>query len=121
MKYLFFVSALFFTGISFAQTSIKLEDAGKHIGDSVTVCGKVAGGIFLQDMENSPTFLSLGANYPDQLLSLVIWPDQRGLYQPAPEVQYLDKDICVTGKIVSRNDIPQIVIYNKDQIKLAAK
>ena len=59
MRYIFFITALFFTGISFSQTAIKLEDVSKHVGDSVKVCGKVANGIFLEDMENGPTFLNL--------------------------------------------------------------
>ena len=121
MKYFLLITSLFCTGISFSQTAIKLEDAAKHVGDSVNVCGKVAGGIFLEQMENSPTFLSLGAAYPDQLLTLVIWPDQRAQYKPEPETQYMDKDVCVTGKIVIMRDRPQIVLYKKDQIKIAAK
>ena len=121
MKYLLLVSTLFITSISFSQTSIKLEEAGKHAGDSVTVCGKVAGGVFLEQMENTPTYLSLGAAYPDQLLTLLINKEHRGQYEPAPETQYLDKEVCVTGKIVIMRDRPQIVIYKKEQIKVTAK
>ena len=121
MKFLLFLTALFITGISFSQTSIKLEDAGKHVGDSVNVCGKVAGGIFLEQMEGSPTFLALGAAYPDQLLTLMIAKDQRGQYEAAPETFYLDKEVCVTGKIVIIQERPQITIYRKEQIKVGTK
>ncbi|MEO6330915.1 MAG: hypothetical protein ABIO55_18410 [Ginsengibacter sp.] len=121
MRYILFAAALFFTSISFSQNAIKLEDAAKHVGDSVTVCGKVANAIFLEDMENGPTFLNLGAAYPDQLLNLVIWKEQRGAYDPAPESQYADKNVCVTGKIVLMNNLPQIVIYNKEQITVTDK
>lgn len=121
MKSILLVTALFFSGACFSQTSIKLEDAAKHVGDSVVVCGKVAGGAFLDQMENGPTFLSLGAPYPDQLLTLVIWQDQRAQYTPEPEIQYMDKDVCVTGKIMLMRETPRIVIYKKDQIKVTAK
>ena len=121
MKYLLFAAVLFLPVLSFSQTTIKLEDAAKHVGDSVNVCGKVAGGRFMDQLENSPTFLNLGAAYPDQLLSLVIWQDQRGQYDPAPEVQFMDKDVCVTGKIVIMRERPQMVIYKKDQIKVTSK
>jgi hypothetical protein len=121
MKFLLFVVALLITGTAFSQTSIKLEDAGKHAGDSVNVCGKVAGGIFLEQMEGSPTFLALGAAYPDQLLTVMIAKDQRGQFQPAPETYYIDKDVCVTGKIVIVQERPQITIYRKEQIKVATK
>lgn len=121
MKYILAVAALFVASISYSQTSIKLEESSKHIGDSVTVCGKVAGGIYLEQLENSPTFLNLGAAYPDQLLTLVIWKDQRSQYQPVPEEQYLNKDVCVMGKIQLMRERPQIVIYKKEQIKVTAQ
>src|SRR4051812_37822213 len=118
MKYIFFVMTLFFSNCVFSQTTIKLEDAAKHIGDSVLVCGKVADAAFVETMENSPTFLNLGAPYPDQLLNLVIWIDQRYQYNPAPETFYVNKNVCVTGKIEMINDFPEMVIHNKRQIKV---
>lgn len=118
MKYFSFVMALFFSEFAFSQTTIKLEDAAKHVGDSVIVCGKVADAAFVESMENGPTFLNLGAPYPDQLLNLIIWKDQREQYDPAPEMFYVNKNICVTGTIEIINDLHQIVIYNKRQIKI---
>lgn len=44
--------SLFVIAAVTAQTAIKLEDVSKHIGDSVTVCGKVAG---MRYFENSKT------------------------------------------------------------------
>jgi hypothetical protein len=119
MKYIFLSVALFFSVVTFSQSNVKLEDAANHVGDSVIVCGKVADAAFVETMENSPTFLNLGVPYPDQLLNLVIWIDQRSQYDPVPEKFYVNKNICVTGKIEIINDIPQIVIYNKRQIKIA--
>jgi hypothetical protein len=118
MKYIFFIITVFFSIGAFSQTNIKLEDAKNHIGDSVIVCGKVSDAAFVETMENSPTFLNLGAPYPDQLLNLVIWKDQRDQYSPAPENQYVNKNVCVTGKIEIINNFPEMVIYNKGQIKI---
>ena len=118
MKCIFLAVALLFSVIAFSQTTVKPEDAAKHVGDSVIVCGKVADAAFVESMENSPTFLNLGATYPNQLLNLVIWKDQRDQYDPAPEQFYINKNVCVTGKIEMINDLPQIVIYNKRQIKI---
>lgn len=118
MKGLFLVITLLFSAITFSQTTVKLEDAAKHIGDSVIICGKVADAAFVETMENSPTFLNLGAPYPNQLLNLVIWKDQRQQYDPAPEKFYINKNVCVTGKIEIIHDLPQIPIYNKRQIKV---
>jgi len=118
MKCIFLVVALLFSVISFSQTTVKLEDAANHVGDSVKVCGKVADAAFVETMENGPTFLNLGAPYPNQLLNLVIWKDQRNQYDPAPEKFYVNKNVCATGKIEIINDLPQIVIYNKRQLKI---
>lgn len=118
MKYTFFTVALLFPAIVFSQKTVKLEDAATHIGDSVIVCGKIADAAYIETMENSPTFLNLGASYPNQLLNLVIWKDQRVQYDPAPEQLYANKNVCVTGKIEIIQEIPQIVIYNKRQIKI---
>ena len=118
MKCMLVITVLFFSFNTFSQTTIKLEDAANHIGDSVIVCGKIADAAFVETMDNSPTFLNLGEPYPNQLLNLVIWKDQRKDYDPAPEKLYVNKNVCVTGKIEMINDFPEMVIYNKRQIKI---
>ena len=110
--------ALLFSITAFSQTTIKLEDAAKHVGDSVIVCGKIADAVFIETMENSPTFLNMGARYPDQLLNLVIWEGERNQYDTVPEKFYINKNVCVTGKIQIIYDLPHIVIYNKEQLKV---
>jgi micrococcal nuclease len=101
---------------AFCQTTIKLEDIAKHVGDSVKVCGTVYGGIFLSRAKETPTFLNVGAAYPNNPLTLVIWADTRATFATAPETMYKDKAICVTGKVELYKDKPQIVIYNKEQV-----
>ena len=118
MKCICLAMALLFSFAAFSQTPVKLETAAKHVGDSVIVCGKIADAVFLETMDNHPTFLNMGARYPDQLLNLVIWEDQRNQYDPAPEKFYINKNVCVTGKIEILFDLPHIVIYNKRQLKV---
>ena len=118
MKYFCLVIVLLFSVVAFSQTTIKLEDASNHVGDSVIVCGKIADVAFVENMENSPTFLNMGARYPDQLLNLVIWQNQRAGYDPVPEKFYINKNVCVTGKIQIIYDLPHIVIYDKRQLKV---
>jgi hypothetical protein len=101
----------------YSQTQIKLEDAKNHIGDSVTVCGKVYSARFVSNATNEPTFLNLGAKYPDQLLTIVIWSDVRKQFKGNPEDIFLNKEICVTGKVELFRDKPQIVIKKLGGIK----
>ena len=107
---------LFCTIASFAQTEIKLEDISKHIGDSVKVCAKIYGGIFLERVKDTPTFLNVGGSYPNNPLTIVIWADVRKEFEQKPEEFYKDKAVCIFGKITLYKDKPQIVLYNKNQL-----
>ena len=110
------VAALFITGITFAQKEIKLEELKDHVGDSVKVCTKIYGGIFLDRSKGTPTFLNAGGAYPDNPLTLVIWADVRATFKNKPEDFYKDKQVCITGKIELYKEKPQIVIHGEDQL-----
>ena len=115
-KGLFVASILLLSGVAQGQQEIKLEDLTKHIGDSVTVCTKIYGGIFLDKSKDTPTLLNAGDKYPNAPLTVVIGPDARQKFKEKPEVFYKDKDVCITGKISLYKDKPQIVVYNEQQI-----
>ena len=100
-----------------AQATIKLEDATVHVGDSVRTCGKVAGIRFMEGSKGQPTLINMGAAYPNQLLTIVIWEDLRKQFDKTPEELFKDKEICIVGKIELYRDKPQIVIRAKDQIR----
>lgn len=69
----FILSFLIFLCInSYAQQSIKLENVRDHVGDSVKLKALIYGGKYLQSIKGSPTFLNVGAQYPDEVLTLVI-------------------------------------------------
>lgn len=108
---------MFVLNIANSQNPIKLEDLKSHIGDSVTVCGKVYSGRYLESANNTPTFLNIGARYPDQLLTVVIWGDARKEFPGKPEDDYTNKEVCVTGKVELYKDIVQIVIRKISQLK----
>ena len=99
-----------------AQQKMELTDVLKHVGDTVTVCGKIYGGKFFETFKNEPTFLNVGAAYPNQVLTLVIWGDVRKLFAYKPEEALRNKDVCTVGKIETYKDKPQIVIKDPDQI-----
>jgi hypothetical protein len=105
----------------FAQKEIKLDDASKFIGDSVKVCGKVFSSRYFANAQDAPTLLNLGAAYPNQLLTVVIYGNNRSLFTEAPESFFKDKEICVSGKIVLYKEKPQIIIYSKEQIQVSTK
>jgi micrococcal nuclease len=107
--------SLFFIVTAKAQTSIKLEDVGKHIGDSVTVCGLVADMRYFENSKNKPTLINIGAKHPNGLLTLVIWEDGRALFTSKVE-DLMDKNICITGRIILYKEKPEIIIDKPEQI-----
>lgn len=107
--------SLFLVAAVTAQTSIKLEEVSKHIGDSVTVCGKVADMRYFENSKNKPTFLNIGAKYPDQSLTLVIWETARALFTTKVD-DLMNKEICITGRIILFKEKPEIIIERPEQI-----
>lgn len=110
---LFFLSS----GSASSQTVIQLSDVNKHIGDSVTVCGKVSGGRFLETAKNTPTFINLGDAFPNHTLTIVIWSDVRKQFEKAPEELFKDKEVCVTGRVELFRERAQIVLRRKEDLK----
>lgn len=99
-----------------AQTKIKAEDASKHIGDSLMVCGKVFGGRFFENAKDQPTLLNVGAAYPQSPFTIVIYGEARKLFKTPPEKMFNGKDVCVTGVIKDFKGKPQIVVTKVEQL-----
>ncbi|MEO6613664.1 MAG: hypothetical protein ABIT05_12815 [Chitinophagaceae bacterium] len=116
MKQLFAFIAVLLSAAALAQKEIKIEELNEHIGDSVTVCTKIYGGIYLDRSKGAPTFLNAGGSYPNAPLTIVIWDDARKLFKEQPEVFYKDKEVCVTGKVILYKEKPEIVVYDEKQI-----
>ena len=108
--------ALFFLESISAQ-DIQPKDATKYIGQTVTVCGKIFGGKYLNTAKNTPTFLNMGAAYPNQLLTIVIWGDARKNFTYAPEEKLKNKTVCITGRVEMFKGKPQITAESESQIK----
>jgi DNA/RNA endonuclease YhcR with UshA esterase domain len=118
MKLTFFWSIFFlFKSFCLYSQEIALEEVGKYLGkdDTVKVCGKIYNVQVLKTKKGSNiTLLNLGAKYPEQLLTVVIYDET--LSKLSPEVQLVkDKDVCITGNIVAYKGKPEIVINNPGQ------
>jgi hypothetical protein len=118
-KIVLFLAAYLLSITAFAQLAIKPEDAAKHIGEKVTVCGKIYSGKFLENAKKQPTFLNMGDKYPNQPLTIVIWGDLRSKMNYKPEERYADQQVCVTGVIVLYKEKAQIEVIEEAQLKPA--
>lgn len=105
--------------LSFAQTKISVSEASKHIGDSVQISTQVYGVKYLSNVKGSPTFINLGAAYPNQLLTAVIWQDVRDKMGVEPTEENLkNKTVIVIGKIEMYKGKIQIVIKDPSQFQV---
>jgi micrococcal nuclease len=99
-----------------AQMKIEADQSAKYMGDSVTVCGKVFSGKYLDQSKEAPTFLNINGHYPKQQLTLVIMKDVRQRFSYDPLKRLVNKNVCVTGKIKDYKGKPEIMINNEAQI-----
>jgi hypothetical protein len=104
--------------ITQAQTAhLNAAEAKNHVGETATVCGRVASAHFAEKTKGLPTFMNLDTPYPKQIFTIVIWGADRPKFGN-PERTYNHKNICVSGKITSHREIPGIVITTPGQIQI---
>lgn len=99
--------------------TIKPEDAGKYIGQTVTVCGKIYTTRFLENSKQQPTLLNMGAAFPNQPFTIVIFGESRSNFTYKPEEFLKEKEVCVTGLMKEFNGKPQIVITKEAELQLS--
>jgi len=99
-----------------AQKAIKLEEIGNHVGDSVSVIGKVYTTRYFEDATDAPTLMNLGAAHPNQLLTVVIFGEDRKNFPAAPEKTYNEAVVSVAGTVELYKGKPQIRVRNEKQI-----
>jgi hypothetical protein len=117
MKYSITILLIWLCQVARGQTLIKIEDVKEHVGDSVKLMAKIYGGKYLESSQGTPTFLNVGAKYPDNPLTLVIWSDVRKQFKGAPEDMYNQGyEEWITGRIELYRGKPEIVIHSPSQI-----
>jgi hypothetical protein len=91
-----------------AQT-IPTDSVTNYIGKNVKVCDKVYG-THVSKGEKKVTSLNLGADFPHQKLTVVIFESDLSKFSYKPEILLKDKNVCVTGKIITYKEKPQIIL-----------
>lgn len=98
---------------------ISAREAIKYVGKRITVCDRVFGGIFIQKSKSQPTFLNVGAAYPNAPLTIVIWLTNRKKFRYKPEDYYKGRNVCITGEIIVYKGKAEMVVDDPDQIELS--
>jgi len=109
--------AIYCTGYS--QTKIELKDISSHIGDSVEVQGTIFGIRYFENAKNAPILINVGAAYPNQLLTIVVFDDVRKQFKLSLDEKSAKGNIAwVTGKVELYKGKPQIVITTPEQLDI---
>ena len=98
--------------------AINIAQAADYEGQMVTVCSKVYGTKYMESSKSKPTFLDLGADYPNELLTVFIEEVDRANFTNKPEDFYKNKEVCITGKIKRHKGRVEINVTKQDEIKL---
>ena len=108
-----------FAGAAFTKLSaqnITAQNAAKHIGEKITICGKIFGGRYFEN--NEKTLLNMGGAYPNHTLTVVIEGADRKKFSTKPEDFYLNKEVCITGEIKDFKGKPEVQVTEVKQIVL---
>ena len=108
-----FTMLLFVT--TYAQKEIKLSDARKHVGDSVTVTGWITGARFLSHVNNPTLFLEMNAEKPNEKMILIVM-NKDDSHAFVVKNKALNKAVRVRGKVRLLRGQPMIVVHNEKQI-----
>ena len=103
--------------ITQAQAHLTAAEARNHVGETATVCGRVASAHFAEKVKGLPTFMNLDVPYPHQIFTIVIWGTDRPKFG-TPERTYRDKNVCATGTITGHLGKPQIIASKPSQIRI---
>lgn len=108
---------LFIAIAAFSQVEIKTAaELKEHVGDSIKYCGKVASAKLMDRTLHTPTFINMDNPYPNQTLTVVVWGDDRKNFTERPDKFYLNKNVCVYGKLELFKNQVQVTIHSETQM-----
>lgn len=100
-----------------AQKQISIDSVAAYIGQNVTICSKVHS-THITKGEKPVTYLNLGAPYPAQKLTIVIFHKDRSNFPVDPSEHYNKKNVCLSGELTLYEERPQIIIKLPSQITI---
>lgn len=92
-------------------------EARQRVGSTLTVCGLVADAQYLA-RGNRLTVLTFDSPDPEQAFSAVVLVSVRSQMRVAPEQNFLNKEVCVKGRVTMLQNEPRIIVASLDQIWL---
>jgi hypothetical protein len=97
---------------------VPAAQAGEFLGRRATVCGSVASARYAENAEGQPTFLFIGAAFPNHPFSVRIWGRDREKFG-IDLTSLAGKTVCATGEIGRANNRPEIVVRSADKLEIS--
>ena len=108
------------TAASLLAGDITPAEAGKHIGEKVTVRGTVVQAIYSKGKnETKSVYLNFGGKYPDQIFGVVALSVRNSALLangPGWLTELQGKEIAVTGLVELYEGKPQIILNAKEDV-----
>lgn len=111
------IIASLFTILSFGQKRISADEAYKHYGETVTICDRIYG-IEMLDNVKFPQAIKVGNSNKKNILSIILTVESIQKLTEKGKKSLLNKDVCVTGKVMQHRGIPEIIIDRTKEIFL---
>lgn len=105
------LNEVFKNGLPASAAEVKIIPAAPA-GDSY--CDAVYGGKYFDN--SGMTLLNLGAAFPNNTMTVVIYKKDRGNWKEDPIKMYDGRKVCVTGKKIDYQGRPEIVVEQPNQI-----
>jgi hypothetical protein len=109
-----------FLSLTAAGASLSPEEAMKHVGEHVTVCGVVASAYYAARSKSRPTLLEFDKPYPNPVFIAVILGNDRAKFG-TPETTLQGKQVCVTGRIRIYRSKPAMILHDARQLRVVTK
>ncbi|MDA9890823.1 hypothetical protein N9D51_01370 [Actinomycetota bacterium] len=107
------------TTLNSCPGAIPWDQAYENVGGRATIEGPIVSTSYASGSRGQPTFLNVGKPYPGpDRFTVVIWGYDRANFLFAPEVEYDNKTICVTGLVETYKGSPQIVADTASDIEI---
>lgn len=99
--------------------AVAWSDVEGDEGESRRVRGPVVDATYAVDVESRPTYLNIGADYPDlNRFTVVIFDDDRSNFRTPPEDAYEGREVVVSGPLSEFDGLPQIVANDPGDITI---
>lgn len=89
------------------------EQAKYQVDKKATICGTI---VSSKKSRKEAIYLNFDRKYPNSPFYATIWKSNQNNFSYDPEKEFMNKRICVRGKVTEYNGMPRMSINNEDQI-----